>query len=60
MRGLAYAQLNQPDTALADLRQAIAKGYSDVEQMKNEPNLDPLRANDEFTKLLAAMEAERK
>jgi len=60
LRALAYAQLNQPEKAIADLRQAIAKGLKDAEQLKNEPKLEPLRANEEFKKLLAAMEAEQK
>src|SRR5207249_9758127 len=47
-------QLNQPDKALADLRQAIAKGFNNVEQMKNDPKLAPLRTREDFGKLLAA------
>jgi tetratricopeptide (TPR) repeat protein len=59
-RGCAYAQLNQPDKAISDLRQAIAEGFKDIAHLKSEPRLDPLRSNQEFKKLVAAMEAERK
>ena len=40
-RGRAYAQLNQPEKAITDLRQAIAKGFKDVEQMKTDPKARP-------------------
>src|SRR5262249_37491908 len=46
--------------ALADLHQAIVKGFDDVEQMKNEPKLDPLRSRDDFTKLLTEFKQEIK
>jgi tetratricopeptide (TPR) repeat protein len=59
-RACAYAQLNQQEKAIGDLRQAIAEGFIDVEHLKSEPMLDPLRSNDEFNKLLAAMESEQK
>jgi tetratricopeptide (TPR) repeat protein len=59
-RGLAFAQLNQPDKAVADLRQAITKGFNNVEQMKNDPKLDPLRTREDFGKLLEEMERQGK
>jgi tetratricopeptide (TPR) repeat protein len=60
LRGLAHAQLNQPEKAIADLRQAITRGYKDVESMKNEPKLAPLRSHDEFKKLLTAFDNKQK
>jgi len=59
-RGRAYAQLNQPELAITDLRQAIAEGFKDIEWMKTDSKLDPLRSNDEFKKLLTELEGETK
>jgi tetratricopeptide (TPR) repeat protein len=59
-RGEAFAQMNQPDKALADLQQAIAKGFTNVEQMKTDPKLDPLRTREDFGKLLEEMERQGK
>jgi hypothetical protein len=50
--------LNQPEKANSDLRQAIAESFKDIEHLKNEAKLEPLRSNERFEKLLAAMEAE--
>jgi hypothetical protein len=52
--------LNQPDKALADFHQAIAKGFKDMERIKNDSRLDPLRSNDDFKKLLTTFEKEKK
>jgi Tfp pilus assembly protein PilF len=59
-RACAYAQLNQQEKAISDLRQAIAEGFTDVEHLKNQPMLNPLRSNDEFKELLAALEPEQR
>jgi WD40 repeat protein/regulator of sirC expression with transglutaminase-like and TPR domain len=59
LRALAYAQSSQPDKALSDLRQALAKGFQDAEQIKNDPRLEPLRSNDDFQKLLDELEAKK-
>jgi serine/threonine-protein kinase len=45
------------DQALAMLRTAVAKGYKDVAQLKEDKDLDPLRGRDEFRKLLTDLEA---
>jgi serine/threonine protein kinase/tetratricopeptide (TPR) repeat protein len=45
--------------ALALLRQAVAHGYRDVDRMKEDPHLEPLRARQEFGKLLADLEAKK-
>ncbi|HLJ93941.1 MAG TPA: serine/threonine-protein kinase [Gemmataceae bacterium] len=44
------------DRALAMLRQAIAKGYRDVANLKKDNDLDPLRAHPEFQKVLRELE----
>jgi len=60
LRAIAFAQLREPDKALADLRQAVEKGFSDLETLKNEPKLAPLRAREDFGKLLEALERKQK
>jgi serine/threonine protein kinase/tetratricopeptide (TPR) repeat protein len=47
------------DRALVLLRQAVARGYKDVARMKQDPDLEPLRARDEFRKLLAELEGKK-
>jgi hypothetical protein len=42
------------------LRQAVAKGYKDATNLKKDLDLDPLRARDDFQKLLAEVEAAAK
>jgi tetratricopeptide (TPR) repeat protein len=56
LRAIARAQMNQPDQALADLRQALAKGYLRLEQLKNEPKLEPLHKTADFGKLLEELQ----
>jgi serine/threonine protein kinase/Tfp pilus assembly protein PilF len=46
--------------AIALLRQAVAKGYKDVEHMKMDEDLKALRLRDDFKKLLAELEAGKK
>jgi tetratricopeptide (TPR) repeat protein len=46
------------DEAMKLLGDAVAKGYKDVAQMKQDDNLAPLRNRDDFQKLLAALEAQ--
>jgi hypothetical protein len=48
------------DRAMAVLRQAVARGYKDAAQMKNEPVLQPLRGRADFKKLLREVEAVRR
>jgi WD40 repeat protein/Flp pilus assembly protein TadD len=59
-RGVALAQLNQPENAVADLRQAIVKGFNNVELMKTDSRLDPLRTRKDFGELLRELERKRK
>src|SRR5262249_10531048 len=56
-RAVANVKLKQPDQAIADLQQAIAKGYKDPEQLKNDTHLEPLRTREDFKKLVAGLEA---
>src|SRR5690606_237856 len=56
LRSVVYAQLNKPDKALADLRRAIATGFTDIATLQSDPQLDPLRGNNDFEKLLADLE----
>jgi tetratricopeptide (TPR) repeat protein len=54
------AQSNQPDKALADLRLAVKKGYKNIELVKTDTKLDPLRTREEFGELLKELERELK
>src|SRR5262249_3006212 len=42
------------------LRQAAARGYTDVEHLKHDPDLDALRGRPEFQKLVMELEAKRR
>jgi serine/threonine protein kinase/tetratricopeptide (TPR) repeat protein len=59
LRALAYAQSNQSNKAVSDLRQAIAKGFRDVEHLKNEPRFESLRARDDFQELIVELESKK-
>jgi serine/threonine protein kinase len=48
------------DQAMEDLRYALVLGYSDVEHLKKDPNLDPLRSRDDFKKLVLELEEKAK
>ena len=39
------------------LQKAVKAGYKDAAHMKKDPDLDPLRAREDFKKLLAELEA---
>jgi hypothetical protein len=56
-RAVGYVKLNQPERAVDDLRQAIAKGYKNLQGMKEDDRFASLRTREGFKKLLA--EAER-
>jgi serine/threonine protein kinase/regulator of sirC expression with transglutaminase-like and TPR domain len=59
-RGVAYANLKEPEKAIADLRQAIAKGFRDVEHLKTYPAFEPLHSREDFKKLLKDLETKKK
>jgi hypothetical protein len=44
------------DLAMELLRQAVQNGYKDVEAVKKNPDLDPLRPRDDFKRLVADLE----
>lgn len=46
--------------AVALLRQALAAGYKDVQELKTDSDLDPLRARPDFKNLLADIQAGKK
>jgi hypothetical protein len=48
------------DAALKLLRDAVSKGYKDVAHMKKDTDLDPLRQQDDFQKLVAELEGKGK
>jgi hypothetical protein len=45
------------DQAMAMLRDAVAKGYKDIEHMKKDKDLDALREREDFKKVVAELEA---
>jgi tetratricopeptide (TPR) repeat protein len=52
-------QAKYAERAVALLRQAVAKGYTNVHEMKNDDDLKTLRPRDDFQKLLRDMQKER-
>jgi hypothetical protein len=45
---------------MAELRQAVAKGYQDAKQLKNRGDLADLRSRDDFKQLVAELEGKKK
>jgi serine/threonine protein kinase/Tfp pilus assembly protein PilF len=56
LRAIAHAQMKQPDQALADLRQAVAKGFKELERLRGETRFAPLHSSEEFQRLLRELE----
>jgi hypothetical protein len=48
------------DAAMKLLRQAVSKGYRNVPHMKKDTDLDPLRQQEDFQKLIAELEGKGK
>src|SRR5262249_16165719 len=48
------------DAAMKLLRDAVSTGYKDVAHMKKDTDLDPLRQQDDFQKLVAELEGKGK
>ena len=48
------------DQAMAMLRDAVAKGYKNVEHMKKDKDLDPLREREDFKNVVAELETGKK
>jgi hypothetical protein len=55
----ARAAAAELDRAMTWLKQAVATGYSDIENIKNDKDLDVLRDRKDFQRLLADLEAEK-
>jgi serine/threonine protein kinase/tetratricopeptide (TPR) repeat protein len=55
----ARAAAAEVDRAMAWLKQAVAAGYSDVENLKTDKDLDFLRDRQDFQRLLADLEANK-
>ncbi|APW58785.1 hypothetical protein [Paludisphaera borealis] len=47
------------DRAVVALRQAVAKGFNQLDVYRTDPALDPLRSRDDFQKILADLAAEK-
>ena len=47
------------DRAVASLRQAVAKGYKNLDPLKTHPDLEPLRSRPDFQALVASLEKGR-
>src|SRR5262249_4007674 len=56
-RAVAYVKLNRPELAIADLRQAVAKGYKNLEGIKSDDSFAPLRNREDYKELLAEIDA---
>ncbi|MFO8048886.1 MAG: tetratricopeptide repeat protein, partial [Desulfosudaceae bacterium] len=55
-----YARRDKIDQALASLRQAVDKGFSDAEELRSDPDLDPIRQTGEYRLLLQKIENKNK
>jgi tetratricopeptide (TPR) repeat protein len=49
---------DQADAAMAWLKKAVAAGYKDLDQIRKDKDLDPLRGRDDFKKLQGELEAD--
>ena len=56
----ARLETRYADQAMTSLRRAIAQGYGRPDAIKKDADLDPLRTRDDFRKLIAELEAQRK
>lgn len=53
----SHAQLKQASEALAALRQAVVLGYSDLDYLISDPDLESLRSHPEFNRIVADLAA---
>ena len=59
-RGLVQAQLQRPAEAVTYLRRAVEQDISYAGPLKTDGRLDPIRATEDFKKLLTALEGKKK
>ncbi|MEI8176749.1 MAG: hypothetical protein WCG78_07795 [Candidatus Omnitrophota bacterium] len=52
-----YSLLKEPDSCLESLAEAIRLGYTDLEHIEKDPDLDYVRHNPRFKELLASIRA---
>ncbi len=52
----SYALLGRKEEALEELKRAVRLGYADPEHMRSDPDLESLRGDDRFEKILARLE----
>jgi serine/threonine protein kinase/tetratricopeptide (TPR) repeat protein len=48
------------DKAVTFLREAVARGYKDIDALKNNTDLEPLRQNEQFLQMLSQLEGKGK
>jgi adenylate cyclase len=54
-----YLHCRQPDRGMSILRRSTESGYSDFQNMQNDPDLDPLRGRPDFQELMKSLEEKR-
>ncbi len=52
LSAIYFAKMNQADNALKSLQEAVDRGYSDKDKMKNEVAFEAIKSNVEFSKIL--------
>ena len=55
LRTLALTHLGRLDEAVAALKQAIDRGFREVDRLKTDGDLNPLRGRDDFKRLMAGL-----
>ncbi len=58
--GCSHALMAQNDAAFAALTKALALGYSDMDWMRQDPDLETIRQDVRFSALLRQVEAQRR
>jgi serine/threonine protein kinase/tetratricopeptide (TPR) repeat protein len=59
LKAAAHAQRDEPEQAVAELRQAVAKGYRDAGRLKSRGDLAGLREREDFRRLVKDLEAKK-
>jgi tetratricopeptide (TPR) repeat protein len=58
-RGQAWAECGQPEKAVADLRQAVARGFRDLDQLQTDAAWQSLASRDDFQELVREIAANK-